>query len=154
MVEEDGQFVLKQYGCRPPPYNSMWAIISRHKKYLRNIFTKVVFVDPVTRDVPVRYGAWVIEKFQQLYEEQEALKKKKSVNKLGITNHAKFRFIERFNSYDYSIDDLMSDVRKGWKLIRQLPDGKFLIRWQLGKYIMSKDFYIVTMFPYHAQRKV
>jgi len=88
--------------------------------------------------------------FQRLYNEQEAAKKiKKPLAKpnLWLTNHAKIRFAERFNPHGYAIEDIIEDAARWRNYMKAAKDGKVLVRWRLWKYIVSKDFYIVTMFP-------
>lgn len=85
--------------------------------------------------------------FQRLYNEQEAAKKKNK-SKFGITKHAKFRFHERFDSCGFTLDELIVDATTWWHFIRAIKNNNFLVRWKLWKYVVSKDFYIVTMMPY------
>jgi hypothetical protein len=68
-----------------------------------------------------------------------------------MTNHAMFRFQERFNSCWYSLDELKADIIKWCKAIKLVNNNKYLVKGMLWKYIISKDLYIITMFPYRWQ---
>ena len=85
--------------------------------------------------------------FQRLYNEQEAAKKKHK-SKLGITKHARFRFHERFDACGFTLEELIADATTWWHFIRAIKNDNFLVRWKLWKYVISRDFYIITMMPY------
>lgn len=130
----------KAKSCRKQLYTVLRAA--------RNVGPKNVYI-PLTKTKPIDpQTASVIAK---LYNEQEAERKKKK-KQIRITNHAKFRFAERFNPYGYTLEQLLSDATCGRKSVKLVHNNNYLVRWQLWKYIISKDLYIVTMFPYASKK--
>lgn len=140
----------------PVPHKIKWRKrMKQYKKLLVRTLTAWWNVDRKTEYIPLReikvIEPNVASAIAKLYNEQEAAKKYKPKPKVGMTTHAMFRFQERFNTCWYSLDELKDDVTKGRKLIRAANNGNYLVRGKLWKYIISKDLYIVTMFPYRWQ---
>jgi hypothetical protein len=55
---------------------------------------------------------------------------------------------ERFHTQWYNIEDIKNDIKKWWKHITLNPNGTFFINGTLGKYIMTKNFIIITILSY------
>lgn len=82
--------------------------------------------------------------FLLLSDKDEKKVKPKTVN---VTDHARFRFHERFDRKWYNLKLLIDDVTKWWKSVKLVKNNRYLVLWSLWKYIIAKDFYIITMFP-------
>ena len=100
---------------------------------------------------------WVTWKpLQKLYSDfrskyGKSFEKKKKVIKPKclypkLTEHAKIRFDQRFDSMWYDMEDILFDLKKWWRSIRTwAKEWTFSVLWNLGRYIISKDMTIITM---------
>ena len=90
---------------------------------------------------------YVAFRYEQIYGEHfsdHLIKEAKPEREVFLTIHAEFRCAERMKQY--SKKQIIMDIKKGRKSIRQAKDNKFSVRWQLWTYIMTKDFMVVTMY--------
>lgn len=66
---------------------------------------------------------------------------------LHTTYHADFRFMEKFNPHGYTMEQIREDISKGRRRVRMASCGRFKVIGHLGKYIITKDKVVVTMYP-------
>lgn len=66
-----------------------------------------------------------------------------------VTNHAKYRFAERFKANWYTLFQLKMDLKKWRHTMKLLPSGdKLEVVWKLWTYIIAKKWLtIITMYP-------
>jgi predicted patatin/cPLA2 family phospholipase len=67
--------------------------------------------------------------------------------KVIATTHAKFRFIERFETKWFDMKDIEYDVCHWLYHIKLIWDNKYETVGKIWTYIMTKDRIIITMFP-------
>lgn len=64
---------------------------------------------------------------------------KKMPRGVRFTDHALQRFQERMSIHWYSVEDIINDIKKWWKCVRDAGQGEYQLLGQLGKYIFAKD---------------
>lgn len=90
------------------------------------------------------------EPFKMLYKDQieKCAKVRIKTNTVAKTDHAMYRFTERFESHWYTMLQVETDLKKRWRNIKLLPSGKLQVRWKLWTYIIVKEWLtIITMYP-------
>ena len=71
---------------------------------------------------------------------------KQKTTKTKLTQHAKMRFAERFDTLWFTIKEILEDITKWWRTIRSWNQPwKFTILWKKWKYVINKDMTIITM---------
>ena len=128
------------------------ALIKKHKvqKKLKGVFNHIhnllVGIMVQANNIQNRDYENIKNKYRELYSDQMGKQPSKYQGKKPkLTNHAKRRLWERFDTQWHSIEAIKNDIKKWWKCIRLNPDGKFFIVGTLGKYIMTKNFIVITI---------
>lgn len=86
--------------------------------------------------------------FQTLYAwqiEKGRCKIPKKVHTPIFTFHASFRIWERTG---YTKEQIIQDIKRWWRWVKVQPDWKFKVYGTRGKYIITKDFIVITMYPH------
>ena len=71
--------------------------------------------------------------------------KKLQPKEVVLTTHAKYRFMERFETFWHSLDEILRDIRLWVNSIKWCGPDKYSYRCQLGTYIISKEKVVITM---------
>lgn len=83
--------------------------------------------------------------FNTYWDEFISTKRKILTRTPRITNHAKYRLMQRFEN-KYTIHEIVKDIKKWWKTIKSYWDGTFVVKWSLWcKYIINKFMVVITI---------
>lgn len=82
--------------------------------------------------------------YGHLFSNKKYEPKRKDVK---LTKHAEYRISERLNLYGYTAETIRNDIKKWWTNFRYVGNGCYRIRCWLGKYIINKDFIVITFWP-------
>lgn len=86
--------------------------------------------------------------FQSMYAWQIERRRPKLSKKSKtpvFTFHASFRIWERTG---YTKEQIIQDIKKWWRWVKAQPGGKLKVYGTRGKYIITKDFIVITMYPH------
>lgn len=79
--------------------------------------------------------------------------KKIQPKEVVLTSHAKYRFMERFETFWHSLDEILRDIRLWVNSIKWCGPDKYSYRCQLGTYIISKEKVVITMIKTSKKQK-
>jgi len=69
------------------------------------------------------------------------------IQNIQTTTHAEYRFIERFESHGYTMEQIINDIKKNKKNIRVVHQGRLRISTSIGTYIVDRETnFIITMY--------